>query len=134
MTKTMEESKISNTTEALIIAKSIELNNGLTLLVAPSAKAVNVLFSKLSFFLKNKDIPLIRFPDRETLPYDIFSPHHDLVSERLETLQQLHTLDREEIKFVGDKRLIRVVTDNINAPRSNVCSCCKVSNRSETKS
>ena len=94
MTKTMDESKISNTTEALIIAKSIELNDGLTLLVAPSAKAVNVLFSKLSFFLKNKDIPLIRFPDRETLPYDIFSPHHDLVSERLETLQQLHTLDR----------------------------------------
>lgn len=29
------------------------------------------------------------FPDWETLPYDHFSPHHDLVSERLATLWQL---------------------------------------------
>jgi transcription-repair coupling factor (superfamily II helicase) len=29
------------------------------------------------------------FPDWETLPYDSFSPHHDLVSERLSTLYQI---------------------------------------------
>src|SRR6476620_9827055 len=29
------------------------------------------------------------FPDWETLPYDHFSPHHDLVSERLATLYQM---------------------------------------------
>src|SRR4029078_4550812 len=28
-------------------------------------------------------------PDWETLPYDSFSPHHDLVSERLATLYQI---------------------------------------------
>ena len=118
MTKTMDESKISNTTEALIIAKSIELNNGLTLIVAPSAKAVNVLFSKLSFFLKNKDIPLIRFPDRETLPYDIFSPHHDLVSERLETLQQLHTLDRGALILSVTTLMSRLSPTNFISSRS----------------
>ena len=114
----MDESKISNTTEALIIAKSIELNDGLTLLVAPSAKAVNVLFSKLSFFLKNKDIPLIRFPDRETLPYDIFSPHHDLVSERLETLQQLHTLDRGALILSVTTLMSRLSPTNFISSRS----------------
>jgi transcription-repair coupling factor (superfamily II helicase) len=31
------------------------------------------------------------FPDWETLPYDILSPHQDLVSERLETLYRLIT-------------------------------------------
>ena len=30
------------------------------------------------------------FPDWETLPYDQFSPHQDLVSERLATLYQMH--------------------------------------------
>ena len=30
-------------------------------------------------------------PDWETLPYDTFSPHHDLVSERLATLYQVMT-------------------------------------------
>ncbi len=29
------------------------------------------------------------FPDWETLPYDGFSPHHDLISERLETLHRI---------------------------------------------
>ena len=29
------------------------------------------------------------FPDWETLPYDAFSPHHDLISERLETLHRI---------------------------------------------
>ncbi|MEG1834386.1 MAG: transcription-repair coupling factor [Burkholderiaceae bacterium] len=31
------------------------------------------------------------FPDWETLPYDVLSPHQDLVSERLETLYRLMT-------------------------------------------
>lgn len=30
-------------------------------------------------------------PDWETLPYDAFSPHQDLVSERLATLHEIHT-------------------------------------------
>jgi len=35
-----------------------------------------------------------QFPDWETLPYDGFSPHQDLISERLRTL---HTLMRKEL-------------------------------------
>ena len=34
---------------------------------------------------------MLSFPDWETLPYDIFSPHQDLVSERLEALYRLFT-------------------------------------------
>ena len=30
------------------------------------------------------------FPDWETLPYDSFSPHQDLISERLATLWRIH--------------------------------------------
>ncbi len=32
----------------------------------------------------------VMFPDWETLPYDTFSPHQDLISERLATLWRLH--------------------------------------------
>jgi transcription-repair coupling factor (superfamily II helicase) len=31
------------------------------------------------------------FPDWETLPYDSFSPHQDLISERLATLWRIHS-------------------------------------------
>ncbi len=38
--------------------------------------------------------PVIPFPDWETLPYDQFSPHPDIVSQRLAALQRLPALQR----------------------------------------
>ncbi|ARP85853.1 transcription-repair coupling factor [Bordetella genomosp. 9] len=35
------------------------------------------------------DLRVRQLPDWETLPYDAFSPHHDLISERLKTLDAL---------------------------------------------
>ena len=35
------------------------------------------------------DLPIYLFPDWETLPYDSFSPHQDIISDRLKTLDQL---------------------------------------------
>jgi len=37
---------------------------------------------------------VIAFPDWETLPYDLFSPHPDIVSQRLAALHRLPTLKR----------------------------------------
>ncbi len=39
-------------------------------------------------------LPIIAFPDWETLPYDQFSPHPDIVSQRLAALHRLPTLKR----------------------------------------
>src|SRR5690606_25528935 len=49
------------------------------------------------------ELKLRQFPDWETLPYDGFSPHQDLVSERLRTL---HALMQEEV----DVLLVPVTT------------------------
>jgi transcription-repair coupling factor (superfamily II helicase) len=45
----------------------------------------------IAFFTDNdgSDLENLRFPDWETLPYDAFSPHQDIISERLSTLQTL---------------------------------------------
>ena len=40
-------------------------------------------------FYGSGDVPVLTFPDWETLPYDHFSAHQDIVSERLETLYEL---------------------------------------------
>lgn len=45
------------------------------------------LLEEIRWFAPDIDAHL--FPDWETLPYDAFSPHPDLVSERLATLYQL---------------------------------------------
>lgn len=39
-------------------------------------------------------LPVLAFPDWESLPYDLFAPHPDLVSERLATLHRLSGLER----------------------------------------
>ena len=39
-------------------------------------------------------LPVLTLPDWETLPYDNFSPHQDIISQRLATLYQLPMLQR----------------------------------------
>jgi len=36
---------------------------------------------------------LLHFPDWETLPYDVFSPHQDIISNRLTTLYHLPNME-----------------------------------------
>ena len=40
-------------------------------------------------FFAGASLPLLRLPDWEVLPYDLFSPHPDIISERLRTLFEL---------------------------------------------
>ena len=47
----------------------------------------------LSFFL-NDEFPILHFPDWETLPYDVFSPLPEIISERLKTLALLPETNR----------------------------------------
>ena len=47
-----------------------------------------------AFFAAEQQLPIFTFPDWETLPYDIFSPHQDIVSARLQTLASLPTAQR----------------------------------------
>ncbi len=45
-------------------------------------------------FYAPDNLPVLTFPDWETLPYDHFSAHQDIISERLRTLYELPTMRR----------------------------------------
>ena len=60
----------------------------LLLVITADTSSALALERELPFFLAS-DIDILAFPDWETLPYDTFSPHQDIVSERLETLYRL---------------------------------------------
>jgi transcription-repair coupling factor (superfamily II helicase) len=47
------------------------------------------LAEEMAFFAPGLRVAV--FPDWETLPYDTFSPHQDLISERLATLWRIHS-------------------------------------------
>ena len=73
---------------SLAVAEAASTFDGLTLLLTDSAKNAAQLRSELAFFA-NPEINVLHFADWETLPYDLFSPHQDIISERLATLSQL---------------------------------------------
>ena len=60
------------------------------------AQAVDALrlIEEIPFF--EPDLRCALFPDWETLPYDHFSPHHDLISERLATLWRITQRDHAD--------------------------------------
>ena len=64
----------------------------LILVITATTAAAHNLASELPFFL-NDDREILLVPDWETLPYDNFSPHEDIVSDRLKALSRLPTLE-----------------------------------------
>ncbi|KAF1709223.1 transcription-repair coupling factor [Pseudoxanthomonas kalamensis DSM 18571] len=65
------------------------------LLVARDNHGAHQLESDLHTLLGGDPaLPVLAFPDWETLPYDRFSPHPDIISQRLATLHRLPTLAR----------------------------------------
>jgi len=81
---------------ALALAQAALAHTGLTLVITENTRQADRLHDELRFFLPEASEPLelLTFPDWETLPYDNFSPHQDIISARLETLHRLPKLDR----------------------------------------
>ena len=63
-----------------------------TAVVTADAADAQRLLEEITFFAP--DIRCVLFPDWETLPYDTFSPHQDLISERLATLWRISQRDK----------------------------------------
>ncbi|HET7865475.1 MAG TPA: transcription-repair coupling factor, partial [Burkholderiaceae bacterium] len=63
-------------------------------IIAAEPADVQRLQDELLFFAPTLRVAV--FPDWETLPYDTFSPHQDLISERLATLWRLYRSDGQE--------------------------------------
>lgn len=76
---------LAGSADALAIAELSTRNKGrLLAVVTASAADAQRLLEEIPWFASTLKVRLL--PDWETLPYDHFSPHQDLVSERLATL------------------------------------------------
>ncbi len=81
--------------DALLLAQlgEREKNAGkLTAIVTADATDAQRLIDEMAFFAP--ELRCVLFPDWETLPYDSFSPHQDLISERLATLWRISQRDK----------------------------------------
>ena len=86
--ETLRLGQLSGCSRALFIARRVRQFKGLTLVVTADMAEAEQLEKEIRFF-RDDDIHILQFPDLETLPYDPFSPHQDILSERLRCLAQL---------------------------------------------
>lgn len=74
----------------LAIAQAAQQAKGFTLLLTPDSQSAERLEQEIAFFAP--ELAVLQFPDWETLPYDVFSPHQDIISQRIAALYQLPQL------------------------------------------
>ena len=76
--------------DALLVSNLAKQHNGLLVVATENMNQALRMEAALRFFLgENSEFPILSFPDWETLAYDVFSPHQDIISQRLETLYRL---------------------------------------------
>jgi len=98
---------------ALALAEATRADRRLYVVIVDAARELERLTAELRFF-GEEALPLLRLPDWEVLPYDLFSPHPDITSERLKTLFELPQLRHGCLIVAADTLMQRL------APRSYV--------------
>ncbi|MFA6409564.1 MAG: transcription-repair coupling factor [Gammaproteobacteria bacterium] len=99
--------------KSFAIANLSKKRKGLSIVVTKDIFTSGKIQRELQFFLP-KEVEVLTFPDWETLPYDNFSPHEDIVSERLATLYRLPHL-KNAVLIIAVSTLMQYVV-----PRSYI--------------
>ncbi len=94
---------------SLALAAAARRAAGPLLVVCVDTEASERLLRELRYFLaRHEDVPVLSLPDWETLPYENFSPHQDIVSQRLSALHQLPRLKRGVLVLPVSGLLLRL--------------------------
>lgn len=88
------------------IAHAHEHNNCPVVLLAEDSLNADRLARELAFYKSEKQT-LFSLPDWETLPYDVFSPHRDIISERLTTLHRMRNPHHGDIFILTVNALVQ---------------------------
>ncbi len=86
-------SGLHGSSAALALLTAARAHDGIVLILVRSSHQAHTLEQDIHLF-GTGDIPLLHFPDHETLPYDPFSPHPEIIAERLATLSALAGMKR----------------------------------------
>jgi len=91
-------------------AQTLKAEGRMLSIIVADAPAAQRLLTEMTWFGEREEQKLRchLLPDWETLPYDAFSPHQDLVSERLATLHEIHTGQCDVLIVPATTALVRM--------------------------
>lgn len=93
-TDRIQYGNLQGAAQQVLIARVAQKASAPILVIAPDPQTAAQLERELRYLLSRESVPIYHFPDWETLPYDSFSPHQDIISERLQVLSQCHNLQK----------------------------------------
>ncbi|MCG8670355.1 MAG: transcription-repair coupling factor [Pseudomonadales bacterium] len=114
------------------IKEAAENHQGVTLVITPDTRTALQIEEELKFFASPQQ-KILSFPDWETLPYDSFSPHQDIVSQRIATLYQLPTLKSGVLVVPLSTLMHRVAPKSFLTGQSLVLDCGQTFDVPETR-
>ena len=103
--------------DALAIASAAGRHSGLAVVVTGSSREAEILVESQKFY-SLESVPILLFPGWECLPYDTFSPHQDIVSQRINLLSKLPLLARGIVVVSVDNLMQRLPPVNYIAANS----------------
>ncbi|TCV98266.1 transcription-repair coupling factor [Biostraticola tofi] len=83
--------QLTGASSAVECAAIVDRYDGPVMLIAQDMQSALRLYDEIRQFTRH---PVLTLPDWETLPYDSFSPHQEIISDRLSTLYLLPSLER----------------------------------------
>ena len=110
-----DSARPQGSSDALALARAAQTSRPLVVFCALASNARR-LKQEIAWFAPQ--LSVVSLPDWETLPYDHFSPHHDLVSERLATLYRLVREDFDVALIPAPTALTRLAPPAYLAGRS----------------
>ena len=82
-----------------VVEASRTHENGPIVIIVEDVIHADALTKEIEFY-KDEKQTIFHLPDWETLPYDIFSPHQDIIAERLTTLHALQHIHNGDILII----------------------------------
>ncbi len=116
---------------ACAVAHSAQRHSASTLLVSPNMSMAERMAEDMAHFLKDvEDAPEVEvFSDWETLPYDTFSPHQDIISNRMRCLYSLARQQKRVVVVSAQTLAQRLVPQSYLLAKSLVVTIGDTLNR-----
>lgn len=102
--------ELHGSAQSLALVEFAKKNDSVILVIADDIKHSETIKKEISFFDNSQTI--LTFPDWEVLPYDSFSPHQEIISERLKTLKQCQNLKKAIVIVTLEALIQRLCPQN----------------------
>ena len=105
----LKTGQLYGASRSLFVAQQIRQFKGLSVIVTHDMAEAEQLEREIKFF-RDGQLKILQFPDLETLPYDNFSPHQDIISKRLRCLATLPQITTRAVLFLSISTLLQKVS------------------------